>query len=196
MVFDNKKRYFKEKKTSMNVKKKIEHDTLRKNIKQFTYEDIAKTTKFSRRAPKVMPKKDKKTIPSYNTTKEKNHYLTAYGTYLETEGKEQQANTNKKHNMVTKSNRFNERSKKISSKKSKRSPEFTTIDEYYTEQYLKRKALREARKKTKSTTELNTAFNPPKRKIGLRKTHDIKIENRENIENTLDALLRKIPTED
>ena len=195
MVFDNKKRYFKEKTTSMNVKKKIENDTLKKNIKRFTYEDIAKTTKFSRKAPKVMPKKDKKIIPSYNTTKNKKHYLTAYGTYLETEGKDQE-NMNKKHSRVPKSSRFNERSKKISARKSKKSSEFTTIDEYYTEQYLKRKALREAAKKTKSTSELQTTFNPPKRKTLLRKRHDKKIENSESIENTLDALLRKIPTEE
>ncbi len=195
MVFDNKKRYFREKKTSMNVKKKIEHDTLKKNMKRFTYEDIAKTTKFSRRTPKVAPKKDKKTIPSYNTTKNKKPYLTAYGTYLETEGERQQGGVNKKHNMGIKPSSLIERSRKRSSKKSKKSQEFTTIDEYYTEQYLKRKALREARKKTKSTTELKTTFNPPKRKSILRKTHDKKIENRESIENTLDALLRKIPTE-
>ena len=190
-MFNNKK-YYRERKASIKVKNKIERDTLNRNIKEFSITDIIKTTKLERKSTSDNLKRDKKTIPTYNTTTMKKPSLSAYGTYLEKKNKEQKTK-NLKTKKKTQISRFNK--KPIT----KYNSTITTINDYITNQQLKKRE--ELKKKNKIKININeksfeTTKKPFKFSSKIRKTLKNKKVNetiKDTDEDTIDLLLKKLP---
>ncbi len=188
-MFNNKK-YYRERKASVRVKSKIERDTLNRNIKEFSVIDIAKTTKLERKSTRDNLKKDKKTIPTYNTTTIKKPSLSAYGTYLEKKNKEQKGK-NFKMQKKTQISRFNKKPT------TKYSSTITTINDYITNQQLKK---REELKKKQRININEQNFETPKKpfKFSNKRRKILKNKKVNEIgsktgEDTIDLLLKKLP---